>query len=67
MRVSNSYDFIRQNLQKQPAPSMRYSGKEELVEWQKRANVKLWELLGLHRIQKCEDDFLIEREEQKEG
>ena len=51
MRNSNSYDFIRQNLQKQATPSMRYSGKEELVEWQKRAKVKLWELLGLNRMQ----------------
>ena len=67
MRNSNSYDFIRQNLQKQAAPSMRYSGKEELVEWQKRAKVKLWELLGLNRMQECEEDFFIEREEQKEG
>lgn len=67
MRTSNSYDFTRQKLQKNAVPSMRYDGKEDFAKWQKKASEKLWELLGLSRIQKCEDDFLIESEEQKEG
>ena len=31
MRTSNSYDFIRQKLQKKAVPSMRYDGKEDFA------------------------------------
>lgn len=67
MRNTNSQDFIRQKLQKQSIASMRYDGKEAFDKWQERVHAKLWELLGMDRMEKCEDDFLIECEEQKEG
>lgn len=67
MRNINSYDHIREKMQKQPAPLMRYDGKEEFTEWQTKVYAKLWELLGLDRMESCEDDFAIESEEQKDG
>ena len=66
MRNSNSHHYIGQQL-KQTEPSMRYDGKEDFTQWQKKAHEKLWELLGMSRMQTCEDSFLIESEEQKEG
>lgn len=67
MRNINSYDYIRERIQKHSTPSMRYDGKEDFGEWQKKAYAKLWKVLGLNQMEVCEDDFLIEKEEQKEG
>ena len=66
MRATNSHHYIGEQLQ-QTEPSMRYDGKEDFAQWQKKAYAKLWELLGMSCMQKCEDSFLIESEEQKEG
>lgn len=66
MRVTSSKQYIKERLQ-QLKPSMRYDGKEDFAQWQEKAHAKLWELLGMNYILKCEDDFLIESEEQKDG
>ena len=41
-------------------PSLRYHEGEDVAAWQKKACAKLWELLGLDLIEKCDPDFLIE-------
>lgn len=50
---------------KKITPSMRFDGGD-FEKWQSEARAKLNELLGLP-YQKCDDDFTIEYEEQKEG
>lgn len=40
-------------------PSMRYDGREDFAAWQKRAGIKLAELLGLP-FRKCEDCMTVE-------
>lgn len=67
MRNIDSNNHIKRLLQNEVAPSMRYNGKEDFKKWQEKAYSKLWELLGMDQMKKCEDDFLIESEEQKEG
>ncbi|MBQ2923386.1 MAG: hypothetical protein IJE60_09965 [Tyzzerella sp.] len=67
MRNIDSNNYIKGLLQNEVAPSMRYDGKEDFKQWQVKAYAKLWELLGLNQMRQCEDDFLIESEEQKEG
>lgn len=49
------------NLLKTVHPSMRYDGKENFTEWQKRARAKLSELLCLQNIEKAENNnFTVE-------
>ena len=66
MRLINSQNYIIEQLQ-QTEPSMRYDGKEDFTQWQEKAYAKLWELLGMDYMQKCEENFLIESEEQRDG
>lgn len=54
MKTFHSHEYIR-NITKQMVPSMRYDGKEDFFEWQKKARKKLEELLGLP-FEMCEDD-----------
>lgn len=65
MRNINSNLYTKELLNK--TPSMRYDSKEDFVVWQQRATSKLKELLGIEQLQECDDDFLIEAEEQKDG
>lgn len=46
---------------------MRYDGSEDFETWREKVTVKLKELLCMEQLQECEDDFLIESEEQKDG
>lgn len=41
-------------------PEMRYDGKENFSDWQKRAKAKLYELLGMDKFEKCDPLFNIE-------
>ena len=43
-------------------PKLRYDGKEDFFIWQKYSRKKLYELLGLEHIKKCDLDFLAEEE-----
>ena len=43
-------------------PELRYNGNEDFFLWQKKAKEKLYELLGLNLIKKCDPDFLVEDE-----
>lgn len=43
-------------------PKLRYDGKEDFSIWQKNSRKKLYELLGLEHIKKCDLDFLAEEE-----
>lgn len=52
----------------QTAPSMAYSRLDgSLTDWQVGAREKLWELLGLDRIEKCDEEFVIEWKKEEEG
>ncbi|MBQ4629930.1 MAG: hypothetical protein IJB70_02975 [Clostridia bacterium] len=66
MRNVKSIDYISNLFENEP--SMRYDGKEDFAKWQKKSYAKLWELLGLDKMVKCEnDDFAVEDEEQRDG
>lgn len=41
-------------------PALRYDGKESFDTWQKKAYDKLWDLLGMDLMEKCELDYLEE-------
>ncbi len=41
-------------------PELRYDGKSDFAEWQRKAKAKLAELLGMHKYQKCEPNFNLE-------
>lgn len=47
-------------LLRERVPSMRYDGKENFSDWQKRLREKLFELLGLPSFKKCDPQFTIE-------
>ena len=58
MKTYNSYEFFRDVTVKKE-PVLRFKGGD-FNEWQKTARAKLWEILGLDLIEKCDDDkFLI--------
>jgi len=59
MRNQNPKNIYWNFIEKR-VPEMRYDGKEDFSEWQKRARAKLWELLGLDMITACDLDFLVE-------
>lgn len=65
MRNIKSIDYISKQFDK--VPSMRYNDGEDFYEWQQKAYKKLWELLALDKMVKCDDDFLIESEDQLDG
>lgn len=49
-------------------PSLRYDGKSDFGEWQRKARAKLCELLGMHRMQKPENpEFIIEYKKECDG
>ncbi|MBQ9976190.1 MAG: hypothetical protein IJP16_06730 [Clostridia bacterium] len=58
MRNQNPKNIYWKLIEKEP--SLRYHEGEDAVAWQKNARAKLWELLGLDLIEKCDPDFLIE-------
>ncbi|MBR5586662.1 MAG: hypothetical protein IKW02_01735 [Clostridia bacterium] len=67
MRNIKSIDYISKIFET-ITPSMRYDGKEDFSDWQKRAYDKLWDLLSLDKMVKCDDDdFLIESKEHPDG
>ena len=49
-------------IMKNMVPSMRYDGKEDYAQWQKKAREKCKELLGLSQFQKCALEVQIEQE-----
>ena len=65
MKTTKSIEFIRNKINS-IEPQMRYDGKEDFKEWQKKARAKLEELLGLP-FEKCDDEFKIISEEQCDG
>ncbi len=66
MRNVKSIDYISKLFEDKPI--MRYDGKEDFLQWQKRAYTKLWKLLGMDKMVKCDnDDYFIEKEEHIEG
>lgn len=65
MRNAKSIDYISKQFDR--TPSMRYNDNEDFSAWQQKAYKKLWELLALDKMVKCDDDFLIESEEQLDG
>ncbi len=65
MRNQNPKNIYWNFIEKR-VPEMRYDGKEDFSEWQKRARAKLWELLGLDMISPCDPDFLIESKTETE-
>ncbi|MBQ4137266.1 MAG: hypothetical protein IJD67_04060 [Clostridia bacterium] len=50
----DSHEFNLRLLEKLK-PSMRYDGSESFEKWQKRAEKKLYELLGMDNFEKCDD------------
>ena len=48
------------NQYKTKTPELRYDGSESFDIWQKKAYDKLWEILGLDLIKKCDIDYLEE-------
>lgn len=52
-RTALDYDG---QLYRKITPSYRYDGKENMEDWQQRAYSRLWELLGLDKFEKPEDD-----------
>lgn len=65
MKTTKSIEFIRNKINS-VEPQMRYDGKEDFKEWQKKSRAKLEELLGLP-FEKCDDEFKIISEEQCDG
>jgi dienelactone hydrolase len=52
-RIALDFDS---NLFEKIKPAFRYDGKESMESWQNRAYKRLWELLGLDRMEKPKDD-----------
>lgn len=65
MRNTKSIDYISKMFETEP--SMRYDGNEDFSGWQQKAHKKLWELLALDKMVKCDDQFLIESDDQLDG
>lgn len=63
-RNQNPVNYVL-NYTKKIVPAFRYKG-EDFSQWQSEAKAKLAELLGLP-FEKCDDNFKIEYEEEKEG
>lgn len=64
MAIQHSLETELYNLQK-TAPSMVFNPeKQSFDEWKTAAREKLSELLGLHKFQKCEENFEIESVEE---
>lgn len=65
MKIYNSHEYVNKVLAKK-APAMRYDGSEPFAEWQKKAKLKLEELLGLP-FEKCDDQFQITAQTECDG
>ena len=47
-------------------PSLRYDGKSDFSEWQRLAREKLYELLGMAKMEKCDECFTVTSESECE-
>lgn len=66
VRNTKSVNFI--SCMSEKTPLLRYDGKESFENWHEKAYKKLWEILGLDKMVKCEDDdFFIDSEEKRQG
>ncbi len=61
MEINKNPHRIHHEALKAITPAMRYDGKEDLAEWQKRSRARLAALMGLDKIVPADDDcFTIE-------
>jgi hypothetical protein len=56
-----------QRILEKTVPSMRYDGSRPFAEWQKEARSLLSELLGLDKMEKCEENFQLEYKKELDG
>ena len=65
-RNSHAYDI---SLFEKLVPKYRYDGREDVRIWQKRAYARLWDRLGMDRMQRAQDDAfaVTAREETQYG
>ena len=59
--------FLNLEYVKNNSPKLRYDGKRPFAEWQKEARAKLAELLGMHKFEKCEENFNLEYTKNEDG
>ncbi len=63
-RIAVSYDGHRYN---KITPAFRYNEVEDFSDWQTKAYQRLWSLLGLSNMDRCELDYKIEIEREITG
>jgi len=66
IKFYDSYEYATYKA-KQTVPKMRYDGRSDVREWQKKSREKLADLLGMDCFEKCDDLFTITEQKECDG